>query len=121
MTNDVAPLGEGRFGICVVGQDKATKSIFAMKRNNRDDMEQIESICWECNMLARLCGGHDNIVQFFGAVIEENEREYPPRLCKMFMEFAESKLSRFAWGRHSLWLCVCVDVLATSTRSHADL
>ena len=94
MVNDVAPLGEGGFGTCVMGQDKATENIFAMKRNNRDGMDKIESICAECRMLAQLRGGHDNIVQFYGAIIEENEKEYPPRLCKMFMEFAESKLSK---------------------------
>ena len=90
--NDVTPLGEGGFGTIVMGQ--ATESIFAIKQNNSNDMEKIQSICGECKILAQLHGGHQNIVQFFGAVMEENEKEYPPRLCKMFMEFAESK---FEW------------------------
>ena len=114
MVNDVAPLGEGGFGTSVVGQDKATESIFAMKRNNRDDIDKIESIRAECNMLARLRGGHDNIVQFFGAVMEENEREYPPRLCKMFMEFAESKLSETVVAI----CCVCVRVCGCACHFH---
>ena len=104
MVNNVSPLGEGGFGTFVVGQDKFTESIFAIKQNNRDDKEKIESLRAECNILAQLHGGHDNIAQFFGAVMEENEKEYPPRLCKMFMDFAESK---FEWdpGRNC---CVCI-------------
>ena len=88
--NDAAPLGKGGFSTCVVGQDKATKSIFAVKQNSRDDMDKIDLIRHECNTLARL-HGHDNIVQFFGAVIDEDEGQYPRRVCKMFMEFAESE------------------------------
>ena len=103
LVNDVAPLHAGQFVTIVVGQDKATESNFAMKQNDRDDMDKIESLRAECNILAQLRGGHDNIVQFFGAVMEENEREYPPRVCKMFMEFAEGESnlvqSFLLWGK----------------------
>ena len=91
LVNNVAPLAEGEFGTVVVGQDNATESIFAIKQNNSNEMDKIESIRAECEVLAQLCGGHNNIVQFFGAVMEVNEKEYPPRVCKMFMEFAESE------------------------------
>lgn len=102
LVNDVAPLGGGEFGTFVMGQDKATESVFTIKRNNRDDKDKTDLIRHECNTLARL-HGHENIVQFFGAVIDEDERQYPPRVCKMFMEFAESErhlvLSFLVWGK----------------------
>ena len=92
MVNDVAPLGEGGFGTCVFGQNRSDESVFAMKRNNRDDEDKIDSIRSECRMLARI-RSHDNVIKFLGAVVDEESGGYPPRVCKMFMELAESKSS----------------------------
>ena len=92
MVNDVAPLGEGGFGTCVFGQNRSDESVFAMKRNNRDDEDKIDSIRSECRMLARI-RSHDNVIKFLGAVVDEETGGYPPRVCKMFMELAESKSS----------------------------
>ena len=93
MVNDVAPLGEGGFGTCVLGQNRSNESVFAMKRNNRDDEDKIESIRSECRMLARI-RSHDNVIKFLGAVVDDEDEGYPPRVCKMFMELAESKSTK---------------------------
>jgi len=93
MVNDVAPLGEGGFGTCALGQNRSNESVFAMKRNNRDDEDKIESIRSECRMLARI-RSHDNVIKFLGAVVDDEDEGYPPRVCKMFMELAESKSTK---------------------------
>ena len=65
--------------------------MFAMKRNNQSNEENIESICSECRVLARL-KYHENVVRFFGAVLDEDNGDvYLPRVCKMIMELSESE------------------------------
>ena len=91
--NDVNKLGEGGFGTCVVGKDNTTEKLFAMKRNNKSDESIIDSIRSECFVLSRL-SHHNHVIQFLGAVIDQEDNNvYLPRVCKMFMELADSKLS----------------------------
>lgn len=64
--------------------------MFALKRNIRSDAEEIDSIHRECAVLARL-PSHDNVVQFWGAVLDEDRDQPLPRVVKMIMELAESE------------------------------
>lgn len=64
--------------------------MFALKRNNRSDADKIDSIRSECAVLARL-HFHEHVVQFWGAVLDEDGDQPVPRVVKMIMELAESE------------------------------
>lgn len=63
--------------------------MFAMKHNSKDEAGHIESIHTEASLLSKL-GEHNNVIQMYGAVLDEQESEFqPPRVYKMMMELAE--------------------------------
>ena len=64
--------------------------MFALKRNNRSDPDKIASIRSECTVFSRL-RFHENVVQCWGAVLDEDVTRPVPRVVKMMMELAESE------------------------------
>ena len=48
----------------------------------------------EASLLSKL-GEHDNVIQMYGAVLDEQESDFqPPRVYKMMMELAERESGR---------------------------
>jgi len=73
------------------GKDNTTEVSFAMKRNKDNGQNAIESMRAECFVLSKL-RPHNNVVGFFGAVIDKNETDvFVPNVYKMFLELADCK------------------------------
>lgn len=89
------PLGVGGFGSIIYCRDLTSNQLFAVKRNNRPDESSIDSIHTEASLLSRL-GLHSNVIQMYGAVIDEQESEFQPtKVYKLMMELAERMLKHF--------------------------
>lgn len=85
-------LGEGGFGSVRACTDLTMQTMFAMKTNNQSTDDKVESMKRECAMLNDI-GGHENITQFLGAVIDDEVTacNIPQRVLKMMMELADSE------------------------------
>ena len=81
----------GGFGTIRFAKDLTTEHHFAIKCNNKDDDNFVESMETEAKMLARL-RHHENVIQMFGAVVDNEQSEFhPTRMYKLMMELAERK------------------------------
>ncbi len=84
-------LGCGGFGTVRLAEDLASKHLFAIKCNNKDEDSIIESIETEARLLSRL-GPHVNVIQMYGAVLDCEEHAFvPARVYKLMMELSERK------------------------------
>ena len=85
------PLGSGGFGSILYCKDLTSNQLFAVKHNIRADESVIESIHTEACLLSKL-GLHNNVIQMYGAVIDEQDSDFQPtKVYKLMMELAERK------------------------------
>lgn len=81
----------GGFGTVRFAEDLATKHLFAIKCNNRDDDSLIEAMETEARLLSKL-GPHINLIRMYGAVLDREENKFSPtRMYKLMMELSQRK------------------------------
>ena len=82
-------VAHGGFGSICFCKDLASEKMFAIKQNCKSKDLYIDSIHKEACILSHL-GKNDHVIQMYGAVLDEEETEFPPpRVNKMMIELAE--------------------------------
>ena len=99
---DTDLLGEGGFGMVYACRDKSLKTLFAIKKNNKED--SIASMQQECQMMSTI-GAHANITMFIGALEDDysNVSQMSRREWKMLLELADSEWPVRFKGRALGW------------------
>ena len=83
-------MGEGWYGKVVACQDLTLQTMFAMKIYNQSTDDMVKCMERQCTLL-HYVGHHKNIIQIFGAVIDDEVTacNTPQRSLKLMMELAD--------------------------------